>query len=348
MLNVARYSYLHTLVTIFSQQLISTPQFLKILKLPIEEIVIALENRGLDNIIKNLSQSQFKLPPAGNMDNLFLSALLKDAQSLIRSLTGIERDFFIYWVRRFELQNIKTILRGKSLQCSSDQIRGELTQLGNFSTLPVEELLSTDDIPEILNLLKNTPFSAIARYSSDNFEQKQDVFSVETSINHQYFNGLEKRLRMLNKQEQNTIHPILGRIIDQINLIWILRYRLNYQLSASHTYFLLASGGFHLNSNDLIRLSQIEKFEQVFAMLPQKLAVLIDHADSIHTIELCLEKKIIELAQSLLRNTQFSLTQAFLYLVIREKQLFQIHALLKGKLLQLADKDIQFAMGNSK
>jgi len=345
MLNVARYAYLQTLVTIHSKQLLSGVHFSYLLKQPIEDILTVLENRGLEKIIKKLNQAKFKLLPAGNMDNLFLSVLLKDAQAIIRSLSGLERDFFIYWLRRFELQNIKTILRGKSLQCSSEQIRSELTQLGDFSILPVDELLDADDIPEILSRLEQTPLAAIARYSRDSFEQKQDVFTVETSINHQYFVGLDKRLKMLRDREQIQLHLLLGRLVDQINLIWLLRYRLSYGLSASHSYFLLAPGGLNLNSKDLIRLSQIEKLEQIYNLLPEKFNTLIQGSDSIHEIELCLEKVLMEVAQSMLRTSSYSLIYAFAYLVIREKQLAQIHALLKGKLLLISNEEISFAVG---
>jgi V/A-type H+-transporting ATPase subunit C len=279
------------------------------------------------------------------MDNLFLSVFLNDAQSVIRSLSGRERDFFIYWVRRFELQNIKTILRGISLQRSKEDILAQLTPLGSFSILPVDELLNTDNIQEILTQLEKTPFASIARYGSKNFEQNQDVFTIETAINHQYFSGLNNQLSTLSDEDQHLIQPLLGRIIDQTNLIWLLRYRLSYGLSPSHSYFLLVSGGLYLNSKALIQLSQIKKLEQIDSMLPDEMSSLIKDCETIHQIELSLEKDIIQYAGNLLKHPPFSSAHAFAYLVFREKQLSQIHALFKGKLLNLSDNEIAFAVG---
>ncbi|MFK5894630.1 MAG: V-type ATPase subunit [Pseudomonadota bacterium] len=345
MFKVAHYAYLHTLVTIFSKRLLSCHQFSSLIKLPIEKILPALKNKGFEQIINKLSGSNLTLLPAGNMDNLFLLVLLKDARSIIRSLSGIERDFFIYWIRRFELQNIKTILRGKSLQHPKEEIHNELTPMGTFSTLPIDELLNADNIPEILTQLEKTSYAEIARYGRKSFDQKQDVFSIETAINHQYFTGLKKQFNVLDDEDKKLLQPILGRIIDQTNLIWLLRYRLKYNLSSSHTYFLLISGGLHLNSQSLILLSQIEKLEQIYRILPYEINSLLENADSIHKIELILEKDINQVARSLLKSNSFSLTHAFSYLLLREKQLSQIHALLKGKLLHLADDEIAFAMG---
>jgi len=345
MLKSAHYAYLQTLTSILSQKLLSEQQFLNLLKLPIEDILALLENKGLERVINKLTEAKLKLLPAGNMDNLFLSVLLDDAQKIIHSLSGLERDYFIYWIRRFELKNIKTILRGKSLQHPVEQIRSELTQVGDFSILPIDNLLHADNIPEILEQLKSTAFSAIAQYSHENYEQNKDVFTIETAINYQYFSGLKKRLKMLDKNEQDHLHPLLGQIIDQTNIIWLLRYRLFYNFSASHCYFLLLSGGHYLNAKKLMQLSQITTLEQIHNLLPNSIRAIVKTAESIHDIEISLEKNIIQLCRSVLAVSPFTLAHTFAYLVLREKQLALIHALLKGKLLQLNNTEIAFAMG---
>ena len=343
MLQIAHYAYLQTLVTIFSKQLLDDKHFSSLIKQPLSEILTGLNHSGLENVIKELYQFHLKPLPAGNMDNLFLGVFLEDAQSIIRSLSGVERDFFIYWIRRFELQNIKTILRGKSLLRPKEQIKAELTPLNHFSILPIDKMLNADTLTDILILLEETPFASIARYGSKNFAQKRDVFTIETAINHQYFTGLNQQLEHLSNDEQDLLQPLLGRIIDQTNLIWLLRYRLFYQLSSSHSYFLLVSGGLYLNSKVLMQLSKIKTLEQIYELIPDEINILIQGAESIYQIELKLENDIIKLAGSLFKDKQFSLTHAFAYLLLREKQLSQIHALLKGKLLDLPDSEISFA-----
>ncbi|MCU7837100.1 MAG: V-type ATPase subunit [gamma proteobacterium symbiont of Taylorina sp.] len=348
MLKIAHYAYLQTLVAIFSKRLLSEQQFTSLIEQPLDEILAELSNNGLQAIIKEIYQFHLKPLPAGNMDNLFLTVLLDDAQSIIRALSGAERDFFTYWIRRFELQNIKTILRGKSLQRSKELIRAELTPLNPFSILPIDKLLNADSLTDILMQLEKTPFASIARYGSKNFEQKRDVFTIETAINHQYFTGLNEQLKNLSNEEQILLQPLLGRIIDQTNLIWLLRYRLSYNLSPSHSYFLLVSGGLYLNSRILVQLCQIKSLPQIYDFLPNEVNKLIKGSNTIHQIELCLEKDTIKLARSFIKDKSFSLTHAFAYLLLREKQLSQLHALFKGKLLDLSDTEIAFAVGEDK
>jgi len=238
MQKIAHYAYLQTMIMIFSKRLLNYAEFSNLVRQPFEEILPALNNKGLDNIIKNLTQSHFKLLPAGNMDSLFLSVLMDDSRSIIRALSGYERDIFIYWIRRFELKNIKTIIRGKSLQHSKEDLLSELTPLGQFAVLPIDELLNADNIPEILSLLEKTPFASIARYGSKSFEQKQDVFTIETAINHQFFTGLNDQLKDLSDEEQSLLQPLLGRIIDQTNLMVItLSFVISF-ITFTHLFFI--------------------------------------------------------------------------------------------------------------
>ena len=51
------------------------------------------------------------------------------------------------------------------------------------------------------------------------YQQKNDVFTAESSINHQFYEGLGKRLQLFSNQDRESIHQLLGLIIDQINLI---------------------------------------------------------------------------------------------------------------------------------
>lgn len=373
MSRMARYSYLNTLIAILAQSLFSPRQISQLLPQSLQQLSETLQNRGLANVLEPLSQAGNRLLPAGNMDNLFLSVLLNECRSITRAVSGKEQVFFKDWVRRFELQNIKTILRGKSLNHSVEKIRNELTHMDSFSVLPIDELLHCDDINEILALLNKTPYAAIAGYSQLHYEQKQDLFSVEASINWQYYNGLEKKLRLLASNDKNQIQPLFGAFIDQINLTWLLRYRLIYKLSASHTYFLLVPGGRYLKPAQLMALSRVDSLTQIFPILPENLRQQLRcdksklqqltqkqsnqpleastkpqpsaEVDNILLIEQCLESHYLQQAYQVLKMQSFSLAKAFAYLLIREKQLFQIHALLKGKLLNLADAQIALAMG---
>ncbi|MFK5987020.1 MAG: V-type ATPase subunit [Pseudomonadota bacterium] len=345
MLKVTRHAYLQTRLSIYATRLLTEQQFVSLLKQPLEEILPAVANQGLQKIEKKLIQSHLSLLAAGNMDNLFLSVFLGDAQIIIRSLSGVEHEFFVYWMRRFELKNLKTIIRGKSLQRPVEQIQAELTIIKQFSLLPIETLLNMDSIADILKQLENTSFSSIAHYADSNYEAKEDIFTIETAINHEYFSGLKKRLNKLVIKQQDLIQPLMGSIIDLTNLIWLLRYRLLYGFSSSHCYFLLVSGGLYLNANNLARLSKIENIEQLNDLLPDKISEKIIAFESIHQIELSLEKHIILLARMILKTSSFSLAHVFAYLVLREKQLSQLHALFKGKLLHLPDSEIAIAMG---
>jgi V/A-type H+-transporting ATPase subunit C len=345
MLKQAHYAYLQTWVSLARQRLWSKTALLALCQQPLAEILPQLANQGLDDIIAQLRHNQLQLLPAGNMDALFLAVLLKEGRSMVRALTGEEREWVIYWLQRFDLQNIKAILRGKSLQHTREQISDKLIPVPYFSHLPLQALLNAEDINETLRQLEHSTFATIARHSRESFTQQPDVFTIETAINHQYYVGLVKRVQKLPTEERARLHRLLGQLLDPINLIWLLRYRLDYGLSASHSYFLLVGGGWQLTAEALTRLVQIESFAQLPELLPPKMRAVLANSPSIQVCELRLEQELMTQANQFLRQTPFGVGHVLAYLLLREKQLKHIHALLKGKLLHLPDEQIRFAIG---
>ena len=99
-----------------------------------------------------------------------LSRLLADLRLIIRPLTGSDRELLIHAIHLYELANLKTIIRGKLAGLARNEIEAELFDLGAFATLPMNELLQTEDAPEALRRLESTPYFGIARQARRTLE----------------------------------------------------------------------------------------------------------------------------------------------------------------------------------
>ena len=354
-LKSSQYAYMQTMVSMLAKALLQTHEIELLAQQPLDKILQIAQLKALAKIFEeqfNTKQSntiQFNIKqavlPAGKIDQLILQTLCSEAIRIIRPLNADERSFISYWMRRFELQNVKTIIRGKSLNHSSKIIRQQLIQVPYFSYLNLDKLIQKDDISEVLNELKTTPYASISRYALQHFEQSRDVFTAETSINHQFYEGLNKRQYLFAKIDQDNIHQLLGLIIDQLNLIRLLRYRLYYQFSAPQTFFHLISGGLYLKQQQLQQLSNVEKLSQIHEYLPVQYKQYLADCETLQDIEIALEIKIIERAWELMNKTRYSIAQVFIFLVLREKQLSQLHTLIKGKVLSLSQNSIDIALG---
>lgn len=273
--------------------------------------------------------------PVFSLEQRILSSVLEDCRILARPLTGAARDFLIYWVHRLELSNLKAILRGKLADRSMQDIRHDLLDVGSFTTLPIEQLLRTEDFSELLRLLDTTLYVDIARHARVAFETEHDLFAVDAAVDHRYYAGLVARATRLETSHGQLFRALVASILDRVNLVWLLRYRFVYQLPAAQTFYLLVSSAYSLNTQRLAALVKHESFDQVLAALPEPLLTQLTGARNPFEVTQRMERLTIETAQRALHYSPSALTRAFAYLICREFDLRKVRAISKAQTMQL-------------
>ncbi len=336
----ARYAYLHGRTSVMAARLFSAPQFESLIQLPLGQEGEVLQVAG----ITKFQPGETTISPRSREQRL-ITILLDELVILTRAVSGGERDFFIYWAYRFELSNLKTLLRGKLSGQDAATIREEFVDMGPFARMPIEELLRTEDVAELLRQLEGTPFADIARQARRIFEERHEPFSLDAVIDRQYFSGLAKRARGIRGGASGRLRALIGSIIDRLNLLWLLRYRFAYGLSPAETYYLLIPSTYRLSSRDLQALSQLGSFEEVIAHLPRPFSEWLAGAPSTTQVTYILERESWRLAESVLRRSAFNLARAFAYLILRERDLRRVRAVIKGKRLKIASELIRDASG---
>jgi len=264
---------------------------------------------------------------------------------LSRSTHGEARQLLIYWIRRFELANLKTLLRGKVAGRPAAKIREELVQLGSFATLPLDRLLATEDVPELLRQLENSPYHSIVSQARLAFEAQQELFVLDATLDQRYFSVLSQLLKAFSGDERRWLDRLVGTYIDHLNLVWMLRYRFAYGLPPAQAYYLLASGGHRIVARDWLELVELQSQAAVIAALPEALAKRLSGALTISEVNRRLDAENQRVAEHVLHHGIFTLARALAYLLLRELQMQQLLAVLKGQQMKLSAELIRFAAG---
>ncbi len=335
----SRYAYLHGRVSLMGARLLSEAALASLCQAPPDQETELLEAGGL----KPPSEEQ-TVGASRSLEQRLISNLLVDIVVLTRALTGGARDFLIYWAYRFELSNLKTILRAKLYGESAANVREQLFDMGPFARLPIEELLRTEDVTELLRRLEGTPYADIARQGRRIYDEQHEPFALDAAVDRQYYAGLVKRAREA-EGGGDPLRALVGNLIDRINLLWLLRYRFAYGLPAGETYYLLIPAAYRLGGTELQRLSQLGSFEEVIANVPPPWGPLLEGAPNAAEVTLRLERDTWRLARDIMARGVFTTARAFAYLILREKELRQIRALVKGKRLAVAPELVREAMG---
>ena len=333
----AQDSYLNTRISTMTPRLQPTAWFQQIAQadtVKIEEILLQLTLR--DDL-----QSEEQVDP----EDLMLQTFLAEFRILLRPMVGLARRMLLQWIRRVELRNLKTILHGALLHKPLEELRSGMLRIGDLETLPFKELLQADDILEMLRILDKTGYASMARQARHLFEEHNDPFFVNASIDQRYFNDLVVSFGWMSDSDKSWLHKLFGPVIDRHNLIWLMRFRFTYGLKPAETWYLLSPGGYRLPSSKLYNLVNLDSQERVLEQLPPALKDIIGDTRNLFDIELILENANEVHTWNILKKQESVMTRTLAWLILREKQLLRTRGILKGKQLSLGSDLVSYAMG---
>ena len=331
--DVANYAYMNTRVSILAEQLLTQEQCQQLLKPETEHVESLLQLAGVD-----LEEPSTPLD-SNLLEQSLISILVQETGILTRSMEAPGKAFINHWMYRFELINLKLLLRSKFTQLPLGNLETRLIDLGPLTAIPIDKLLETEDITEFLRQLESGHYKAMAIQARQVYQEKQSLFDVESVLDSHYYQSLQRLASTLTGEHKRMTMRLLGVLLDQINLSWLLRLRFSFHLNAPHVYFLLAPGGHNLSMPVLLELAQQENLEQVLGKLPEPLATRLASATSISSVESSMTELTQNTAQLVLRTSNFNLGRAFAYLYLREQQMQLIHSKIKARLLGL-DHDL--------
>ena len=335
----ASHTYLKTRVAVMSKQLYSPRQLEHLIRGPLEAL-------GRECSLHEFTERELSRATLNRVaEKALIGTLMQELSVLLRPLEGAARSLLIHWIRKFELYNLKAIIRGKLQKLSFDQIRENLHDLPPLISLPHEQLLRTESILELLRQLEEGPYSDIAHQARRVYEEKNEPFSLDAAIDHSYYTGLLRRANTTEGVDRSSLLELLGALIDQQNLIWLLRYRFNYGLSATETYFLMIPFGRRLYREQLKKLVNEDSLEGVIAGLGGHLREVMSEVGNALEAERILDNETAAQAHLGLRFSPSAVTRSMAYLILREMDLKKIYAIIQGKVLTLESDLIRTAAG---
>lgn len=319
------YAYLNARVSILASNLLSATDFTKLLEqdsfsLPDEELTKLLNDDKISSTV---------------IEQAWLMQTLADFQVLLRPLAMDARNLLLYWFRKCDIANLKTIVRGKIAGLEVDAISRQLLELGPLTALPIDKLLHSEDIGELLRRLEQSSYSNIARQTRRVFEKEHQLYSLDAAIDRHYMLGFIRQIMGLDATQRGHILPLISIFIDRFNLLWLLRYRFAYNLSAAETYYLLIPTSFRLNRTRLQKLVELESLGEVLENLPEPFYSLLSEAESAFIVDQRLSKEVHKTAEITIKLHSFTLAKVFAYILLREMEMRRVMAILKGKRLNL-------------
>jgi V/A-type H+-transporting ATPase subunit C len=321
---LAQQAYLRTRLAIMSANLLGPQRLLALPDLPAEELA---RETGFD-----ISKTDAPGPRLAAFERAMMQSWLDELSALLRPLEGPARRLLTQWASRYELLNIKALVRGKIGQLPNEEIERSLFTLPGFLSLNHDELLNTDNVPELLRHLQKTRYRRLATQALRRYEERPDPFLLDATLDQQFYGDLIYRAQMLGGDDRTETVNLIGRIVDRHNLVWSLRYRFNYGLQSSEVLYLAIDGGRVLDRRKLQDILQADTLHEALRHLPPGLLHLETVPTAITDIETAMRYELFGYAQRAMRRSPSAVTSALAYLVLRHGEMASVYAIVHARM----------------
>jgi V/A-type H+-transporting ATPase subunit C len=334
-------AYLNTRVSVMANRLLEPSSITMLSRLPLSALA---ERFGLSAI---LDEQQPTRARSRAVEQSLIQVLLSELLILVRPMNTSERALVLDWGAKYALFNLKTLIRGKLYDLDQQEIRDNLYDLPERMRLPEEvraELFRAESVLELLRQLEAGAHRTLARQAREVFEQQREPFALEAAIDQRYYVDLSRQVLAFEEPSLSPLKRLLGSELDRINLMWLLRFRFSYLLSPSETFYHLVPAMGLLTRDRLLHLVNIESFDGVVAALPPPLDRLLAGSANVVDVQKRIGSYAAAEASGVLKRTPSGVARALAYLMLRERDLLLLFALIQGQLLDLPSASIAIAV----
>ncbi len=323
----SRYAYITARVRAMKRKLLPRDTYPKLLNMEIPEITRFIEESEYKEDVDELARRYTGL-------ELVERALNRNLAMTYRKLIEVsqnEAHFLITeYLRKWDIWNIKTILRGKFYGASEEEILEDVVTAGQIRYRDVTSLVKIPDIEGVIEALEGTPFYPLLR------EYKGDLSEVENRLDQfYYYNLLQVLDRMTITPGKRLFLKFLKIEIDIKNIKTLLRARRG-GLERDVISKLFIPGGLKIHEADFNRLAGME-FREVLDALedyPYWTAISDLAKEEVETLlefENRLDKYLLEYGSNLSHYYPLSILPILDYILSKKVEVDNIRIIVRGK-----------------
>jgi len=332
-----RYAYTATRVRAKRAKLFPKETYPKMLNMSVTEIARLLQESEYKREIDELGTRYAGI----DLIEMALNANLANTyRTLIKISQAGAREVVIAYLRRYDTENIKTILRGKISQAPQQAVEEALVPAGQ---LPVELLrrMIVGDLQEAVNALEGTPYFDTAKEIGS-----KPLHVVEDSLDRIYYADLLKATKGTDIPVV-LVNRLVRMEIDVQNLDSLLRLKRDEADPAAILEHLMP-GGYEIPRGDLARLAALTWSELIAALekysyyeaLRERIAA-VREGETLREVETALFKRLSEQAFTFSAAYPLSVLPIMGYIFSKRIEVDNIRTVVRGKTAGLSDEVIQ-------
>lgn len=266
----------------------------------------------------------------GQLEKILRRSLMNDYRKLLCFTHGNIRDFLKVIYLRHEIDSLKRLIRVLETKGTTAAAEESLFFLEKYDPLHIAKLATVQSIRQLITELSDTPYYEVLRPFL-NEQDGDNLFMIEMSLDLYYINLVfSKKKSLLSGFDAEAVTRTFGNEIDILNLLWIYRGRIIYNIDKNIVLGYLIPHRYRIPMDLIYALAEAdnkEKFLQIAART--RYSELFVSEDS-RFYDLKFSEYMHRFHRAMLRKYGFSISAAISYLYLKEYEIVNIVSIVEG------------------
>jgi len=335
---IKKYSLVNAKVRARLGQLLSTERIERLARTrnP-QEFYAALSGTVYEEVF---SDPEVNVDPRIAEKLLFRKEIIWHAE-LIKDLRGEVRDLIAQFLEKYEIENIKAALRARKSERGEEVLR-YIVKAALPNRIPYLSLFEADTVEDAIMLLSGTPYHQPALSALDEYNEKKNLFPIETAMEIDYYKRLKEKVDRLSGRDRKIARKLIGLEIDQKNIEWLVRLKFYYDIPVADLLDYNIPGGESLGRQQLMKIFKAETVDELltaaFDQYLGRAAVLfskVPQAGKLYVMEIILWDYLVREARKTLGGFPFTIGTILSYLILKRAEIRNLITILNGKVIGL-------------
>ncbi len=329
-ISFGKYPYLSARIRAMKSKLLVKHDYEKMVKMDLYTIAKFLEERG------------YPLPPDISGDKVIIansieSAVNKDLESVLSKIFfitfGDARKIIMGYAVRFDVENLKTLLRGKLANEPLENVERLCICVGLIDRERLRRIYELDRCEEIIKETGLFGIDKEMREAIEVYERENRLNLLENVLDKKYYKFLVVLSRKA-KHEGMLLRKFVMTRLDIVNLRTIYRLKRD-GFGRDEIMNYVVPTGYRLKLKDLTYLASAETLDDLHQRAKEthygSIIGDIDVSETFAELELALEKYFLKFADTLMHTSPISITPVIAYMIMKETEGRNIKMIVRGK-----------------
>jgi len=273
-----------------------------------------------------------------NLEKNFIKKFTERIEEIVKITPSKMGEFLhAYFDFRFEVLNLKRILRGKFTESSSEEIADSLIPIDPYIVKDYEDLISSTDLESVVRKLSGTSYdSLIAKL--DLYKEYDALWPLELELNYIYARNILKLTENLSSADRHIVNSLVKYETDVENVLIAIKRRGKEEVNLEEIFPVT----YGIEIEDLKTVIEVESLTQAIDELKEPYNEVLGpiKTGDIALVRAMLRKGKYEAATSARAGDQYGFNVILAFLVYSEIEKDNLVGLSWGKAQGLDSEDL--------